>query len=156
MKTPIGDIIFGAKYAIADNPLQLYANETGFLTLQPYKKLSAGQVVGYCDGWIVRNNDIYLLFYLTMNDYNNQTNPIFVRYADYKKISFPGVATWQKQGIDFGATTTSVQVIIDAMNKEAESQSLTGVLSSTLKTGLLIFGAYFGIKLLIGSSNGNL
>jgi len=152
-KTPIGDILpyLGVpKYAIADSSLQLYAFKNGVSGLQPYKVLQAGQSVGYCDGWFAIGNNIYLLFYDTLSNYNNQNNPYYVKYVDYKKISFPNVSTWKKQGIDFGAISTNVQEIIDRDNREAES--FTSILSSTANKLILITAVYFGFKIL---TNGN-
>ena len=152
-KTPIGDILpyLGVpKYAVANSGVQLYAFKNGVSGLQPLKKIEPNNLIGYMDGWFAIGNNIYFLFYPTINDYNNQTNPYYFKYVDYKKISFPNVATWQNKGVDFGAISTNIQQIIDRYNKEAET--FASIFSNTANKLLLITAVYFGFKIL---TNGN-
>lgn len=152
-KTPIGDILPYNNipvYAIADTAIILYGFKNGVAGLTPVLNIPKGQIVGYCDGWFENNTNIFLIFYRNISDYNNQQNPYYFRYSDFKKISFPTVATWKKEGINFGAVSTRIQNIIDRDAKESET--LTSILSGTANKLILITAVYFGFKLL---TNGN-
>jgi hypothetical protein len=155
-KTPIGDILpymNVPKYAIAKSNLQTYIYKQGLSGLQPYEKLVAGNFIGYLDSWYTVGNNLYFIFYKNLSDYNNFKNSYSVKYSDYKKIAFPSVPTWKNEGIDFGATSTNIQQIIDRDNKEAES--LTSIISSSINKIILIGAIYLGITLIIKRNNGN-
>ena len=153
-KTPIGDILpymNVPKYAIAKSSLQTYIYKQGLSGLQPYEKLVAGNFIGYLDSWYTVGNNLYFIFYKSLSDYNNFKNSYSVKYSDYKKIAFPNVPTWKNEGVDFGATSSNIQAIIDRDNKDAES--LTSILSSGINKIILIAAIYYGFNLLKNSSN---
>lgn len=155
-KTPIGDILpynNQPKYAIANSNLNIYGYVNGKLGLQKIGIIKPGQLIGYLDSWYSDNHDIYFSFFPSITDYNNFTNRFSIKYTDYKKIDFPTVPTWKKEGIDFGATSTNIQQIIDRDNKEAES--FTNQIVGVAKTGVYIFAGYLLLNLLIRSTNGN-
>jgi hypothetical protein len=155
-KTPIGDILPYMNvphYAIAKSNLQTYIYKQGLSGLQPYEKLVAGNFIGYLDSWYTVGNSLYFIFYKNLSDYNNFKNSYSVKYSDYKKIAFPNVPTWKNEGINFGATSSNIQAIIDRDNKEAES--LTSIISSSINKIILIGAIYLGITLIIKRNNGN-
>ena len=155
-KTPIGDILpymNVPKYAIAKSSLQTYVYKQGLSGLQPYEKLVTGNFIGYLDSWYTVGNNLYFIFYKNLSDYNNFKNSYSVKYSDYKKIFFPNVPTWKNEGIDFGATSSNIQAIIDRDNKEAES--LTSIINNSINKIILLAAIYLGITLIIKRNNGN-
>jgi hypothetical protein len=145
--TPVGDLF--DKYAYSNSPVKIYEFVQGQVGLQNIRTTVAGGYVGIFDSWIVRNNNLFLAFYPTLQDKQNFRNPLYVDYAEVNKLLFPGVPTWKRQGIDFTAVSTYVQQIIDNMNTNLGSGiELITLWNKIKKYAPIILIGYVGITLL--------
>jgi len=143
---PVGDLF--DKYAYSNSPVKIYEFVQGQVGLQNIRTTVAGGYVGIFDSWIVRNNILFLAFYLTLQDRQNFRNPRYVDYAEVNKLLFPGVPTWKRQGIDFTAVSTYVQQIIDNMNTNLGSGiELITLWNKIKKYAPIILIGYVGITL---------
>ena len=82
--TPVGDLF--DKYAWSNSPVKIYEFVQGQVGLQNIRTTVAGGYVGIFDSWIVRNNNLFLAFYPTLQDKQNFRNPRYVDYAEANKL----------------------------------------------------------------------
>jgi hypothetical protein len=132
MKTPVGDLF--DKQASVISKIDIFGFKNGVLGLQKLSQKPSGSILGYYYGWFVENGNVFLIFYNTLNDLYNNTNPFYIRYGDYNKINFPTVATWNGSGIDFTAVSTYVENLV----KKWEAESQSGI-ENTIKKYLPFF-----------------
>jgi hypothetical protein len=145
--TPVGDLF--DKYAWSNSPVKIYENVQGQVGLQNIRTTVAGGYVGIFDSWIVRNNNLFLAFYPTLQDKQNFRNPRYVDYAEVNKLLFPSVSTWKRQGIDFTGVSSYVQQIIDNMNVNLGTGTELATLWNNIKKyAPIILIGYVGITLL--------
>jgi len=145
--TPVGDLF--DKYAWSNSPVKIYEFVQGQVGLQNIRKTVAGGYVGIFDSWIVRNNNLFLAFYPTLQDWQNFRNPRYVDYAEANKLLFPSVPTWKRQGIDFTGVSTYVQQIIDNMNTNLGTGTELATLWNNIKKyAPIILIGYVGVTLL--------
>jgi hypothetical protein len=145
--TPVGDLF--DKYAWSNSPVKIYEYVQGQVGLQNIRTTVAGGYVGIFNSWVVQNNNLFLMFYATLQDAQNFRNPRFVDYAEVYKLLFPSVPTWKRQGIDFTGVSSYVQQIIDNMNVNLGTGTELATLWNNIKKyAPFILIGYVGITLL--------